>query len=59
MRPSPPGEADVAIAGAGILGCSIAWHILRLRRETRVVVIDRQRAVAINPEVLQEKTRSE
>jgi 4-methylaminobutanoate oxidase (formaldehyde-forming) len=46
MRQSTPGEADVAIVGAGILGCSIAWHILRRRPGTRVVVIDRQRAVA-------------
>lgn len=46
MRPSPRSEADVAIVGAGVLGCSIAWHIVRRRPGIRVVVVDRERSVA-------------
>lgn len=46
MSGVPPETADVAIVGAGILGCSIAWHLMLRRPGTRVVVVDRQPAVA-------------
>ncbi|MCU0893920.1 MAG: FAD-binding oxidoreductase [Rhodospirillales bacterium] len=46
MSRLPPGDADVAVVGAGVLGCSIAWHIVRRRPGTRVAVIDRERSVA-------------
>lgn len=41
-----PAAADVAIVGAGILGCSVAWHLALRRPGSRIVVIDRQSAVA-------------
>lgn len=46
MNPAPSPTADIVIVGAGILGCSIAWHLARRRPGTRIVVIDRQQAVA-------------
>lgn len=45
MSLAPPGTADVAVVGAGVLGCSIAWHVMLRRPGTRVVVVDRQPAV--------------
>lgn len=41
-----PATADVVIVGAGVLGCSIAWHLSLRRPDLRVVVIDRQEGVA-------------
>lgn len=38
--------ADVLIIGGGIFGCCIAWHLKRLRPDVRVVVVERQRALA-------------
>jgi len=38
--------ADVAIVGGGILGCSIAWHLKRRRPEARIVVLEREGALA-------------
>lgn len=46
MNSAPSGTADIAIVGAGILGCSIAWHVTRRRPKTRVVIIDRQKGIA-------------
>lgn len=34
-------RADIAIVGAGILGCSIAWHLKLLAPAVRVIVLER------------------
>lgn len=39
-------RADVAIVGAGILGCSIAWHLKRLDPAVRVFVLERHAGLA-------------
>ncbi|MDH4180774.1 MAG: FAD-binding oxidoreductase [Betaproteobacteria bacterium] len=38
---SPPAACDVLVLGAGVIGCSTAWHAARLGAR-RVVVIDRR-----------------
>ncbi|MBL8340246.1 MAG: FAD-binding oxidoreductase [Rubrivivax sp.] len=38
----PPPSADVVVIGAGVIGCSTAWHLARLGAG-RVVVLDRGR----------------
>lgn len=35
-------RADVAVIGAGVIGCSIAYHLLRRAPATRVLILERE-----------------
>jgi D-amino-acid dehydrogenase len=42
----PGGIADVAIVGAGVIGLSIAWRLVRADASRRIVVVDRSGVAA-------------
>ncbi|MFW5899061.1 MAG: FAD-dependent oxidoreductase, partial [Jiangellaceae bacterium] len=44
--PQPDEAADVAVVGAGIVGLATAWQLTRQRPDLRVVVVDKEQALA-------------